>query len=88
MTELKTFSVVEIVNQLIGDYSAHGETNHDEKALERLSEVEELLGDILSNLRELADLKTDYRYSMQQLGKKANDMLVNYRDIFEERKGS
>ena len=88
MNEPKTFTVVEIVNQLIGDYSAHGECYHDEEALQRLDEVDELLGDVLSNLRKLADLKDDYRGSIQKLGKRANDILVNYNDIFEGRKAS
>jgi hypothetical protein len=77
--DMQALNICEIVDKLIGDFSAHGESNHDTKSLKILEdEVKDLLFHLIDQLVNNAKLKDDHRGSMRDIGLQSNDILFSY----------
>ena len=87
MTKLNSNEIIKVLEILIGDTEAIGETNHDEKALENLKALIDVtnwcLDGIYSNQQ-----KKGYEYSVKKAKFTAQSCLQEYlewlKDIFEE----
>ena len=66
-----------IISNLLGNITVHGETYHDEKVLENIDFYKETLDEILDSLGACSMYEGDIRYSCDECGKKAKEILKN-----------
>ena len=68
---MKTFALIEIIDELIGHTRPMGETTHDNHANKNLSELIELSELIIKRIESLAEARHDTRHSVKLIGEKA-----------------
>lgn len=81
---MKDFTILEVADFLIGDIGVYGETNSDERSLENLKNVDQLIYHYLSKLLFIADYENDHRASVQALGKKSKQILKYIKQLLGE----
>lgn len=77
----------ELVDKMIGTYTAHGDSGIDHEAMENLKEVEELLDHILQKLVRNAGQKNSYEGSVADIGKRSYDILMECEEYIKEIEG-
>jgi hypothetical protein len=78
-------SILEIVEKLIGNTCAIGETHFDEKANENIEVLGQLVYDLVGKLIEIKEDNFDrYEHSRKVNGKKANYILKNIKECLDE----
>mgnify|MGYP001291830218 CR=1 FL=1 len=70
----KEYTIETLLDKLVGSTEPYGETNHDEKALERLDDVWNILNWAIGRLSECRKAKNNYQSSMIALAKKAREI--------------
>lgn len=78
MNEERTYTICNIVDQLIGSTSAWGETNHDEQSLKNLEQSELLINSLLKPIIDNTRFKNDGRYSMGAIGKASQEIVNDF----------
>ena len=81
---MKTETVIEVVEKLIGDVKAVGETNHDEDAFINLGLMKGVCDALLMDIYESSKTKNRHEYSMQKVGSSAYRYLENLRDWLDD----
>lgn len=85
MSDLKTYTTLEIVEKIIGHIDFYGESYYDSISLKNLDEVQELLDFYLCKLCDLVKYHTgDYRASGKALAIKARQIL-EYLEVYFEK---
>lgn len=86
--EEKSFTITELVNNLIGDVRFRGDSHYDQISLNNLDNLEVVVLELIDTLCALSQLKDDYRDSGQSLAKKAfnifDKVLESICDMIEE----
>ena len=68
--------IYEVVNKLIGRIEPIGETNADNRSLENLKEMTDLVDKLVSDIDRIAsNYKNNHQYSMKEASNVANDFL-------------
>lgn len=80
MEHLNTKSIIEVLDRLVGDIHAYGETYHDNDAYENLKAYGEIFNHMLSKLGEESCNSDSYMASVQANGEKALKILINTRN--------
>lgn len=75
MEDNRKFSIEELVMKLIGSVSAYGETNHDEKALKNLKELDKLLYTLIIKVIDNIPYKNRVEYSMKKIGEMSQNII-------------
>lgn len=70
----------EVVMKLVGPVEAVGETRHDAHALANLKELTNLTGLLLWKIGKAAETANRDEFSMQKIGKHAEDFLKEVRE--------
>ena len=81
---MKAETVIEVVKKLVGEVDAVGSSHIDEKRLENLKVMTEVIDELIEEVISSAGTKDDYRYSMQQIGKYAFGYLKEWKETLEE----
>ena len=81
---MKQIDVKELVDLMLGDITWHGESNHDNKVVERLDDYEELLNHVLDNFFDLVRVRHQHQYSANECGNKAYEILKDINRQIEE----
>lgn len=76
--------LVEIIEKLIGDVEAVGETNHDEDAFINLGLMKGVCDALLTDIYESSKTKNRHEYSMEKVGRSAYMYLNDLRDWLDE----
>lgn len=79
---MKVETVIEVVEKLIGDVEAVGETNHDEDAFINLGLMKGVCDALLTDIYESS--KNRHEYSMEMVGKSAYMYLKDLRDWLDD----
>lgn len=80
MEHLDANNIVEVLDRLVGDIHAYGETYHDNDAYENLKAYGEIFNHMLSKLGEESCNSDSYMASVQANGEKALKILINTRN--------
>ena len=81
---MKAETVIEVVKKLVGEVDAAGSSHIDEKRLENLKVMTEVIDELIREVIYSASTKDDYRYSMQQIGKYAFGYLKEWKETLDE----
>lgn len=81
---MKAETVIEVVKTLVGEVDAVGSSHIDEKRLENLKVMTEVIDELIEEVIYSASTKDDYRYSMQQIGKYAFEYLKEWKETLDE----
>lgn len=79
---MKAETVIEVVEKLIGDVEAVGETNHDEDAFINLGLMKGVCDALLVDIYESS--KNRHEYSMEKVGRSAYMYLKDLRDWLDD----
>ena len=77
MSKLESKEIIKLLEILIGDTEAYGETNHDEKALENLKTLIDVTNWCLDGIY-TNQQKKDYEYSVCKARITAESCLLEY----------
>jgi len=80
--------LTELVDRMIGTYTAHGDSGIDHKAMENLDEVKKLVYHILQKLVDNANQRDSYEGSVADIGKKSYDILIECGEYVNEIEGN
>lgn len=73
----------EIVNKLIGSIKPYGSTDIDEKRMENLKAMCELIEDLVFDVRQVATYRIRHEHSMKEMGLYAEKFLTETLGIVE-----
>jgi len=76
--------LIELVDKIIGTYTAHGDSGVDHEAEEHLKEVGKLLYWVLHKLAYNAERKNSYEGTVADIGKESYEILMECKEIIEE----
>jgi hypothetical protein len=76
--------LIELVDRIIGTYTAHGDSGIDHEAEEHLKEVATLLYWILHKLAYNADRKNSYEGTVSDIGRESYEILMECKEIIDE----
>jgi len=82
--QLDTYTIIDLIDKLMGNIEWHGETNHDYKVLERLLDYDRLLDHVLDKYYTLISVRFRTEYTAQMLSQKAYNTLKGINEIIEE----
>lgn len=74
----------EVVDKLIGDVEAIGETRHDEKAYDNLAIMTYVCDALIDEIRSSSQTKDRVEYSMNRVGDRAYSYLKDLADWLDE----
>lgn len=74
----------EVVDKLIGDVEAIGESRHDEKAYDNLVTMTYVCDALIDEIRRSSETKYNPQYSMKRVGEHAHSYLKDLADWLEE----
>lgn len=77
-------NLTEIIEKLIGDVKAIGETYHDEDAFINLGLMKGVCDSLLIDIYESSKTKNRHEYSMEKVGRSAYKYLKDLRDWLDE----
>lgn len=80
MEHLNTDNIIEVLERLVGDIHAYGETHHDNQAYENLKAYSEVFDHMLSKLCEESTNSDSYMGSVKANGERALKILINTRN--------
>ena len=80
MEHLETKFIIEVLDRLVGDIHAYGETNHDNQAYENLKTYEGVFHQMLSELCGISINIDSYMGSVQRNSEKALKILIEARN--------
>ena len=87
-TRFSSNEIADIVMKLIGEIEPVGETYTDEKRFANLLTVENTVDILLDEIRFASESKNRVEYSMQKIGRNANDYLLEkynqLKEMFED----
>ena len=72
---MKEFTIIELIDKLLGNIEWYGESNHDSEVVKRLDDYEIVLDHILGKYYDLIKVRHQYQASAQELGNKAYETL-------------
>lgn len=81
---MKAETVIEVVNTLIGEVDAVGETNTDEKRFENLKVAEDVCDELIVRIRCASIDKDRVEYSMSKIGNEAFKYLKRLKEWLDE----
>lgn len=81
---MKAETVIEVVEKLIGDVEAWGETNHDNKAYENLKVMIDVCQALFDDIYNASKTKDYPQYSMKQIGCCAYDFIEDLAEQCKE----
>lgn len=84
MEHLEVKCIIEVLDRMVGDIHAYGETYHDQQSYENLKAYEGVFNHILDKLCEESCLSDSYMGSVQENGRKALKILKNARDTIND----
>ena len=76
--------LMEVIEKLIGDVEAVGETNHDEDAFINLGLMKGVCDALLIDIYKSSKTKNRHEYSMKKVGKSAYMYLKDLRDWLDD----
>lgn len=71
-------TLYDIIKKLNGPIGPVGESNEDGRRLENIKNLFPLVEQLLMDIKDAADFKTDSRYSMKEIGKAADEFLKQF----------
>ena len=84
---MKSYTIPELLDELVGSTAPYGESNHDSEALNRLDDVDAVLEWATDRLYECRRAKNNYQGSMLALAKKAREIAEIYVETFKDLAG-
>ncbi|WP_129736751.1 hypothetical protein [Massilimicrobiota timonensis] len=84
MMHLDEEIIIEMLNRMIGNIHAHGETNHDNLAYDNLMAFDEVLGYMINEIIDEAEKFNSPYFSEKRSGDYALTMLKNLHEYFED----
>jgi hypothetical protein len=89
---MKEFTIIELIDKLLGNIEWYGETNHDSDVVRRLDDYEDMVFHIIYKLIDLIKVKHQYQASAKECGNKAyytlksiHDFISDYLEEFKEK---
>ena len=86
MSRLSTEEIIKLVDVLIGDVEAVGESREDEKRLKNLNALIDLTDACLDKISYAANASTRSEASMRKIGRKALQYLAESAEWFDAKK--
>lgn len=84
MVELSRDQLITVIDRIIGDYTAYGETNHDDWANINLQTLCDVVGYYVAEIYHISKNKKAVEYSIKESGEIASNFFEETIDYYED----